>query len=162
MPVSFSSPNIPPVPKISSSIPNLSPLPSHDRYLDGVNESGQCAGGQCAACPDALSLSPRAPVIETMKGKRVFDDGAHRVELYEFSNPHCAEMVIAWLPKEKILLEADMLDITYPGHIGEGGEDTAALLGKIQELGLGRWEQWTICGGRSKEARRTNSRLITK
>jgi len=86
--------------------------------------------------PDALSRNPRAPVIETMKGKRVFDDGAHRVELYEFSNPHCAEMIIAWLPKEKILFEADMLDITYPGHIGKGGEDTAALLEKIQELGL--------------------------
>jgi len=26
---------------------------------------------------DALSRSPRAPVIETLKGKRVFDDGAH-------------------------------------------------------------------------------------
>ncbi len=44
--------------------------------------------------PDALSRSPRAPVIETVKGKRVFDDGAHRVELYEFSNPHCAELHI--------------------------------------------------------------------
>ena len=86
--------------------------------------------------PDALSRSPRAPVIETLKGKRVFDDGAHRVELYEFSNPHCAEMIIAWLPKEKILFEADMLDITYPDHIGKGGEDTAALLEKILELGL--------------------------
>src|SRR5262245_24418180 len=86
--------------------------------------------------PDALSRSPRAPVIETLKGKRVFDDGAHRVELYEFSNPHCAEMIIAWLPKEKILFEADMLDITYPDYIGKGGEDTAALLEKIQELGL--------------------------
>ena len=78
----------------------------------------------------------RSNVIETLKGKRVFDDGAHRVELYEFSNPHCAEMIIAWLPKEKILLEADMLDITYPDHVGKGGEDTAALLEKIQELGL--------------------------
>ena len=54
----------------------------------------------------------------------------------EYSNPHCAEMIIAWLPKEKILFEADMLDITYPDHIGKGGEDTAALLEKIQELGL--------------------------
>jgi glyoxylase-like metal-dependent hydrolase (beta-lactamase superfamily II) len=96
----------------------------------------RAAAAAHAMRPDALSLSPRAPVIETMKGKRVFDDGAHRVELYEFSNPHCAEMIIAWLPKEKILFEADMLDITYPDHIGQGGEDTAALLGKIQELGL--------------------------
>jgi glyoxylase-like metal-dependent hydrolase (beta-lactamase superfamily II) len=86
--------------------------------------------------PDALSRNPRAPVIETMKGKRVFDNGAHRVELYEFANPHCAEMIVAWLPKEKILFEADMLDISFPSHIGEGGEDTVALLEKIQELGL--------------------------
>ena len=86
--------------------------------------------------PDARALSPRAPVIETMKGKRVFDEGAHRVELYRFSNPHCAEMIIDWLPKEKILFEADMLDITYPDHIARGGEDTAAPLENIQELGL--------------------------
>ena len=86
--------------------------------------------------PDALSRSPRAPVIETMKDKRVFDDGVHRVELYEFSNPHCAEMIIAWLPKEKILFEADMLDLTYPGFVGTGGEDTAALAEKVRELGL--------------------------
>ena len=85
--------------------------------------------------PDALSGVPRAPTIETMEGKRVFDDGVHRVELYEFSNPHCAQMIIAWLPKEKILYEADMLDITSSGYIGKGGEDIA-LLGKIQELDL--------------------------
>src|SRR5262249_13915962 len=88
--------------------------------------------------PDARSRSPRAPVIETLKGKRVFDDGAHRVELYEFSYPHCAEMIIAWLPKEKILFEADMLDITYPDHIGKGGEDTAALFEKSRSL-VWRW-----------------------
>lgn len=86
--------------------------------------------------PDALSRSPRAPVIETMKDKRVFDDGVHRVELYQISNPHCAEMIIAWLPKEKILFEADMLDINYPGYIGTGGEDTAALAERVRELGL--------------------------
>ncbi len=86
--------------------------------------------------PDALSRNPRAPVIETLKGKRVFADGVHRVELYEFSNPHCAEMIIAWLPKEKILFEADMLDIMDPSHIGIGGDDTAGLLEQIRELGL--------------------------
>ena len=86
--------------------------------------------------PDALSRNPRAPVIETLQGHRVFDDGTHRVELYEFANPHCAEMIVAWLPQEKILFEADMLDITYPGYVGTGGADTAALRDKIQSLGL--------------------------
>src|SRR5262249_61930365 len=55
---------------------------------------------------------------------------------YEFSNPHCAEIIIVWLPKEKILFEADMLDTTYPDRIGKGGEDTAALFEIIKELGL--------------------------
>jgi glyoxylase-like metal-dependent hydrolase (beta-lactamase superfamily II) len=103
---------------------------------DAKSVIGRAAAATYTLRPDALSRSPRAPVIETLKGKRVFDDGAHRVELYEFSNPHCAEMIIAWLPKEKILFEADMLDIPYPGHIGKGGADTVALLEKIQQLGL--------------------------
>jgi|SRR5215470_246872 len=86
--------------------------------------------------PEGLAKVERTPPARKIVSKREFDDGAHRVELYEFSNPHCAEMIIAWLPKEKILFEADMLDITYTDHIGQGGEDTAALLEKIQELGL--------------------------
>ena len=85
--------------------------------------------------PDALSRNPKAAVIETMDAKRVFDDGVHKVELYRFANPHAGEMIIAYLPKEKILLEADMLDIPEAGS-PTAGEDTVDLANQIEKLGL--------------------------
>jgi glyoxylase-like metal-dependent hydrolase (beta-lactamase superfamily II) len=87
--------------------------------------------------PDGLSRNPRAPLFEIVNAKRVFEDAAHRVELYDISpNPHCAEMLIAYLPKEKILFEADMFDIELPGRTGTGGDDTVDLADKIKRLGL--------------------------
>ena len=88
--------------------------------------------------PDALSNKPATPVIETFKDKRVFDDGTHTVELYQISNPHVGEMIIAYLPKEKILFEADMLDIdtAESGGPPAAGEDTADFAEKIKKMGL--------------------------
>lgn len=87
--------------------------------------------------PDLLSRQPRTPAFETFKGKRVFDDGTHRVELYEFSSPHCGEIIVAYLPKEKLLFEADMLDLDFPeGGTAAAGADTAGLADQIQKLGL--------------------------
>ncbi len=90
---------------------------------------------QHAMRPDALSRNPKAAVIETMDGKRVFDDGVHKVELYRLASPHVAEMIIAYLPKEKILLEADMLDIPEAGN-PTPGDDTVDLANQIEKLGL--------------------------
>ncbi|MGB9178570.1 MAG: MBL fold metallo-hydrolase [Pyrinomonadaceae bacterium] len=87
--------------------------------------------------PDALSKKPTAPVIETFQNKRVFDDGTHTVELYQIANPHAGEMIIAYLPKEKILFEADMLDIdTAESGPSAAGEDTADFAAWIQKMGL--------------------------
>lgn len=85
--------------------------------------------------PDALSRNPKAAVIETMDGKRVFDDGLHKVEFYSFASPHAGEMIIAYLPKEKLLFEADMLDIPDVGP-PVAGEDTVDLAKQIDKLGL--------------------------
>lgn len=85
--------------------------------------------------PDALSRNPKAATIETVDAKRVFEDGVHKVELYRFANPHAGEMIIAYLPKEKILIEADMLDIPEVGS-ASAGEDTVDLANQIEKLGL--------------------------
>jgi glyoxylase-like metal-dependent hydrolase (beta-lactamase superfamily II) len=85
--------------------------------------------------PDALSRAPKAPVIETLSDKRVFEDGAHRVELYKISSPHTSEIIIAYLPKEKLLFEGDMLDISEAG-LNPAGDDTVDLANKIKQLGL--------------------------
>lgn len=85
--------------------------------------------------PDALARGPRRPVVETFKDKRVFDDGTHRVELYQISSPHVGEMIVAYLPKERLLFEADMLDIPEAG-IPPAGDDTADLAQQVKRLGL--------------------------
>jgi len=85
--------------------------------------------------PDTLSRNPKPPVIETIDDKRVFDDGVHKVELYRFASPHAGEMIVAYLPKEKILFEADMLDIPEAGS-PTAGEDTVDLANQLEKLGL--------------------------
>jgi glyoxylase-like metal-dependent hydrolase (beta-lactamase superfamily II) len=86
--------------------------------------------------PDALSKNPKTPVIETLSdSKRVFEDGAHRVELYKISSPHVGEMIIAYLPNEKLLFEGDMLDIAEAGLVPVG-DDTVDLAKQLKGLGL--------------------------
>ncbi|MEO8306594.1 MAG: MBL fold metallo-hydrolase [Pseudomonadota bacterium] len=62
--------------------------------------------------PDALSKSGKKPVIEGFKGdKRVFQDATRTLEIHVIKGlPHADGMVIAWLPKEKILAYADMFN----------------------------------------------------
>jgi glyoxylase-like metal-dependent hydrolase (beta-lactamase superfamily II) len=85
--------------------------------------------------PDALSRNPKPPIIETIDDKRVFDDETHKVEIYRIASPHVGEMIIAYLPKEKLLFEADMLDIPEAGT-PPAGDDTVDLAQHIQKLGL--------------------------
>jgi glyoxylase-like metal-dependent hydrolase (beta-lactamase superfamily II) len=87
--------------------------------------------------PDLLSRQPRTPAVETFSNKRVFEDGTHRLELYEFSSPHCGQMIVAYLPKEKVLFEADLIDLDIPEDgTPAAGADTADFADKIQKLGL--------------------------
>jgi glyoxylase-like metal-dependent hydrolase (beta-lactamase superfamily II) len=86
--------------------------------------------------PDSLSKNPKAPLFEILdSNKRDFDDGVRRVELYKFASPHVAEIIVAYLPKEKILFEGDLLDIPEAG-IPPAGDDTVDLAAQIQKLGL--------------------------
>ena len=85
--------------------------------------------------PDALARNPKAAVIETIDDQRVFDDGVHRVELHRLANPHAGQIIVAYLPKEKILFEADMLDIPEAGN-PVAGDDTIDLAKQIEKLGL--------------------------
>jgi glyoxylase-like metal-dependent hydrolase (beta-lactamase superfamily II) len=90
--------------------------------------------------PDALSRSGKKPVIEAFKGdKRVFQDATRTVELHVIEGlPHADGLVVAWLPKEKILVYADMFNfppaaqpVPDPPVIG-----TQVFLKNIERLGL--------------------------
>ena len=85
---------------------------------------------------DTLSRAPRDPVIELVTDRRVFDDSTQRVELYQIGpSPHARQMLVAYLPRERLLFEGDLLDLSY-GHANAGGEDTEHLAASLQRLGL--------------------------
>jgi glyoxylase-like metal-dependent hydrolase (beta-lactamase superfamily II) len=87
--------------------------------------------------PDALSLRPRAPVIETFTGKRVFTDGTRTLELYSIGPvSHVNDMVMFYFPKEKILFQGDMFSMTEAGTVPPVIEINRELARKVEELGL--------------------------
>jgi glyoxylase-like metal-dependent hydrolase (beta-lactamase superfamily II) len=58
--------------------------------------------------PDRQAKSPKKPVIETVAEKRVLTDGNQVLELYRVPNDHTDTMLVAYLPKLKLLVEADL------------------------------------------------------
>src|SRR5262249_8722684 len=66
--------------------------------------------------PDSLSKSGKKPVVEGFKGdKRVFQDATRTFEVHVIKGlPHADGLVIGYLPKEKILVYADMFNLPPP------------------------------------------------
>jgi glyoxylase-like metal-dependent hydrolase (beta-lactamase superfamily II) len=58
--------------------------------------------------PDRLAKSGRQAVFEGVVGSRTLTDGARELVLYHYAgNMHNAGMLMVYLPKERILIEAD-------------------------------------------------------
>jgi glyoxylase-like metal-dependent hydrolase (beta-lactamase superfamily II) len=76
--------------------------------------------------------------IETIANKkRVFQDDKHLVEIYDVGpNPHANEILVAYLPKEKILFQADLLNAAPNGTIPIAQDSTISFSERIQQLGL--------------------------
>jgi glyoxylase-like metal-dependent hydrolase (beta-lactamase superfamily II) len=86
--------------------------------------------------PDSLSRDPKKAVIETFTVKKVLSDGARTLELHDVGpNPHVGEMVVAYLPKEKLLFVADLLSI-QPGPLAPASPALIDFSEKITKLGL--------------------------
>jgi glyoxylase-like metal-dependent hydrolase (beta-lactamase superfamily II) len=66
---------------------------------------------------DALAKSGRKPMIEGFSGdRRVFQDGTRTFEVHVIQGlPHADGLVVGYLPKEKILVYADMFNLPPPG-----------------------------------------------
>ena len=63
--------------------------------------------------PDALAKSGRKPQVEGFVGdRRVFQDSTRTFEIHVIKAlPHADGLVIGWLPKEKLLVYADMFNL---------------------------------------------------
>jgi glyoxylase-like metal-dependent hydrolase (beta-lactamase superfamily II) len=83
--------------------------------------------------PDTLSKSGKKPVIETMRDKRVFTDGARTLEIHEVKGlPHADGLVIAYLPKERIIAYADMFNMPAPN--APAAPPTSGHVAMVQNL----------------------------
>lgn len=87
--------------------------------------------------PDALSRRPQTPAIEIVSGKRVFTDGVQTVELYDLGpTPHTDEMLVAYLPRERILFVSDLFNIPTHGPFPPPSATTLDFAAKLEKLGL--------------------------
>jgi glyoxylase-like metal-dependent hydrolase (beta-lactamase superfamily II) len=65
--------------------------------------------------PDRLAASPKKVMIETMADKRVLTDGHQTLELHLVrGSQHSEGLVMGYLPKDRILIEADAFDPMMP------------------------------------------------
>ena len=62
--------------------------------------------------PDALTLNPQPLKFESIeRGRRVLTDGTTTVELLDIgSGPHAEEMLVAYLPAQKMVFQGDLLN----------------------------------------------------
>jgi glyoxylase-like metal-dependent hydrolase (beta-lactamase superfamily II) len=87
--------------------------------------------------PDALSRAARPAVVETFTKRRVLTDGTRTVELIDIGpNPHVKEMVVAYLPQQKMAFQADLIGLPAQGPLPPASPATVAFVEKVRQLGL--------------------------
>ena len=94
-----------------------------------------------AAAPqnDRLAKNPRKPeFLFVESGKRVVTDGTQTVELIDVGpNPHAREMVIAYLPKQRIVFQGDLFFMpNNDAPVGPPQPSTISFAQKIKDKGL--------------------------
>lgn len=87
---------------------------------------------------DGLGKKPRKPAFEIVSGKRAFSDGETAIELHDIGSPHAKEMLVGYLPKERILFQGDLFfapnDERFP--IGPAAETTTAFFTKLKGMSI--------------------------
>ena len=67
---------------------------------------------------DPLAKAPKPAMVEGIGDKRVIADEKERVEFYYVPGaPHSNGLMIAYLPKEKVLFQGDFSLPTMPGEV---------------------------------------------
>jgi glyoxylase-like metal-dependent hydrolase (beta-lactamase superfamily II) len=67
--------------------------------------------------PDNQTGSPHKPLFEFVRDrKRVFTDGKQTLEIIDIGpSPHAAEMLVAYLPNEKLVFQGDLVNLPASG-----------------------------------------------
>lgn len=69
---------------------------------------GRALAARATIAPDRLARSPRKATVEGVRDRRVLTDGARTVEIHHIAgNLHEDGILMVYLPKEKLLIQAD-------------------------------------------------------
>jgi flavorubredoxin len=83
---------------------------------------------------DTLAKNPKKATIEAVSEKKVYSDGARTVEMYPVSPvPHSNGLMIAHLPKEKIVFQGDF---SLPAPDQPANDHVMALAPILKKLNL--------------------------
>lgn len=76
--------------------------------------------------PDSLTLNPQPLKIDVIEGgKRILTDGTTTVELIDIgSGPHTEQMLVAYLPNEKMIFQGDLLNRPSNGDAPTANDTT--------------------------------------
>ena len=88
---------------------------------------------------DRLAGNPRKPEFLLIEnGRRILEDKTRKLELIDIGpNPHAKEMVIAWLPAERVVFQGDLFFVpNNDAPFGPPQPSTASFAKKLRELGL--------------------------
>jgi glyoxylase-like metal-dependent hydrolase (beta-lactamase superfamily II) len=82
---------------------------------------------------DTLAKNPKKAKFETVEEKKVYSDGTRTVEMYHvYPAPHSNGLIIAYIPKEKVLFQGDFSVI--PGE--PANDHVKALVPVLERLNL--------------------------
>ncbi|HET9942652.1 MAG TPA: MBL fold metallo-hydrolase [Terriglobia bacterium] len=83
---------------------------------------------------DTLAKSPKKAKVESVGDKKVYTDGSRIVEFYHaFPAPHSNGLLIAYLPKEKVLFQGDF---SLPAAGQPANDHIKALVPILEKLNL--------------------------
>lgn len=83
---------------------------------------------------DTLAKNPKKAKVEAVAEKKVYSDGTRTVEMYHiFPAPHSNGLMVAYIPKEKILFQGDF-SLPEPGQ--PGNDHVKALVPALEKLKL--------------------------
>lgn len=88
--------------------------------------------------PDSLTQNPQPLKWETVEnGKRVLTDGTTTVELHDIgSGPHAEQMLVAYLPNERLVFQGDLLNRPNNGDQAMANETTVHFSNWLDKSGL--------------------------
>ena len=85
--------------------------PSNQKYFERM------ASSNFTMNPDDQTRAPRKALFEFVRDrKRVFTDGKQTVEIIDIGpSPHAEEMLVAYLPNEKLVFQGDLVNLPFSG-----------------------------------------------